>query len=71
MHYVRQRMAAIRSEENAAAHPEEIALLRRFFRRSLENFLSAEARLTPKKGEMRFRICNGHCFLFAACQRVS
>ena len=70
MHYVRQRMVAIRSEEYAAAHPAEIAR-RRFFRRSLENFLSAEVHLTPKKGEMRFRICNGHCFLFAACQRVS
>ena len=29
-------LAAIRSEEYAAAHPEEIALRRRFFRRLLE-----------------------------------
>ena len=29
-------LSAIRSEENAAAHPEEIALRRRFFRRLLE-----------------------------------
>ena len=29
-------LAAIRSEEDAAAHPEEIARRRRFFRRLLE-----------------------------------
>ena len=34
------------------------------------HFLSDEVRLTPIiKGKMRFRICNGRCFFFAACQR--
>ena len=43
-------LAAIRSEEYAAAHPEEIARRRRFFRRLLE-----ECRQSGRLDEARVR----------------